>query len=269
MIRLPDVELPKETRESLRGFQAEVDGEPAYAERVEAAKDLFERRNRTTNPTFRVVRAKLDEMCAGARRCCYCEDSRADEVEHIRPKQLYPEFVFIWENYLYACGPCNGPKLSRFAVFEKATGREKDVTRGRNDPIEPPPEGDSVLIDPRRENPLEYMQLDLRDTFFFVPTADDGQPGHRRAEYTIELLRLNDRDVLTKARRNVFGSYRARLREYRGRKRAGAAADELDRLAKDLQEMPHPTVWAEMKRQRDVYPELARLFDDAPEALLW
>ena len=33
-------------------------------------------------------------MCAGAKRCMYCEDSAADEVEHHLPKNLYPEFVF-------------------------------------------------------------------------------------------------------------------------------------------------------------------------------
>ena len=269
MIRLPDVDLPEETRASLGGFQEEVDGEPTYGEQVAAAKRLFGNRNRPDNRTFRVVRAKLGEMCAGARRCCYCEDSCADEVEHIRPKDLYPDFVFVWENYLYACGPCNGPKSNGFAVFETATGRETDVTRHRGDPVEPPPAGDPVLIDPRQEDPLEYMELDLLGTFRFNPSVEDGRPEFRRADYTIELLRLNERDMLPEARRNAFGSYRARLRDYRDRQREGAATYELDRLIEDLQNMPHPTVWAEMKRQRDLHPELARLFDDVPEALLW
>lgn len=269
MIRLPDVELPEETREGLRGFQEEVDGKPTYAEQVKAAKNLFARRNTPANRTFRVVRTKLDEMCAGARRCCYCEDSRADEVEHIRPKDLYPEFAFVWENYLYACGPCNGPKRNRSAVFEKATGRETDVTRGKNDPILPPPEGDPLLIDPRQEDPLEYMELDLLGTFHFNPTAVEGKPEYRRADYTIELLCLNERDMLPEARRNAFGSYRARLRDYRDKKEEGVTGDELARLVEDLQKTPHPTVWAEMKRQSNLHPELARLFDDVPEALLW
>ena len=48
----------------------------------------------------------------------YCEDSVGDEVEHHRPKNLYPDHTFLWDNYLYACGPCNGPKNNRFAVFD-------------------------------------------------------------------------------------------------------------------------------------------------------
>lgn len=35
---------------------------------------------------FADVRRVLDEMCSGPRRCGYCEDSCADEIEHIRPK---------------------------------------------------------------------------------------------------------------------------------------------------------------------------------------
>ena len=46
----------------------------------------------------------------------YCEDSVADEVEHFRPKDLYPDVVFAWRNYLYACGQCNGGKNNRFSI---------------------------------------------------------------------------------------------------------------------------------------------------------
>ncbi|MBX3729546.1 MAG: hypothetical protein KF858_10215 [Candidatus Sumerlaeia bacterium] len=37
----------------------------------------------------------------------YCEDSRATDIEHIRPKEHYPEVAFVWENYAYACNVCN------------------------------------------------------------------------------------------------------------------------------------------------------------------
>src|SRR5437867_3043275 len=109
MIRLPSVLLPPLALQSLQGYQREIDMVRDYAKRVEAAERLFKSRNKTSNNTFRAVRLKLHEMCSGARRCCYCEDSFADEVEHVRPKSLYPEHVFVWENYLYSCGPCNGP----------------------------------------------------------------------------------------------------------------------------------------------------------------
>lgn len=95
-------------------------------------------------------------MCSGSRRCLYCEDSCADEVEHIKPQDLYPEFVFVWENYLYACGPCNGGKNNAFAVFDPATGATIIVTRKRGDPVTPPAVGTDVFINPRTEDPLQY-----------------------------------------------------------------------------------------------------------------
>ena len=70
----------------------------------------------SSNPTFRKVRESLTRMCSGAQRCVYCEDSVGDEVEHIEPKDLYPCLVFLWTNYVYACGRCNGGKSNKFAV---------------------------------------------------------------------------------------------------------------------------------------------------------
>lgn len=269
MIRLPDIALPDETARKLREYQDEVDAKPSYEERVAEAKRKFSSRNKATNPVFRVVRQKLDEMCSGARRCAYCEDSAADEVEHVRPKDLYPEHVFRWENYVYACGPCNGPKGNGFALFDAETGCVRDVTRGHNDPIEPPPTGDDVLIDPRSEDPLDYIELDLAGTFFLLPAADDDTRAASRAKYTIELLQLNDRDFLVAARREAFRNYLARLRWYRRRKSEGAERDELESMADDIRRMSHPTVWQEMKRQRHLHPHLKELFENAPEALDW
>src|ERR1700691_3879898 len=117
-----------------------VDAEPDFARRVQLATAKFKQFNRQGNAAFQHVRHTLTLMCAGAKRCMYCEDSAADEVEHHRPKNLYPEYVFAWENYLYACGPCNGPKKNRFAVFA-ADGSIVDVTRGHNRPVSPPVAG--------------------------------------------------------------------------------------------------------------------------------
>jgi hypothetical protein len=208
-------------------------------------------------------------MCSGARRCGYCEDSAADEVEHIKPKDLYPETTFIWENYLYACGPCNGPKNNQFAVFASATGKLIDVARKRNDPIVPPTPGDPVLIDPRREDPLAFMELDLLGTFYFLPIGPVDSRDYVRATYTISVLRLNDRDYLPVARAEAYRSYRARLSEYITRRGRRASRRHLDDLVRAVRRMGHPTVWREMKRQHKSSPELNDLFQQAPEALNW
>ena len=93
-------------------------------------------------------------------------------------------------------------------------GEFVDVTRHKNDPIVPPLQGSPVLIDPRYENPLDYIELDLIDTFYFYPVADENTQAYQRAQYTIDIIKLNSRVVLVKARRNAFDSYKARLYEY-------------------------------------------------------
>jgi uncharacterized protein (TIGR02646 family) len=269
VIQLPNLRLSKEAKAGLKRLQNAVDQATDYAKRVTAAKASFSNQNKTTNKTFKVVRETLTKMCSGARRCGYCEDSVADEVEHIKPKDLYPEVVFVWENYLYSCGPCNGPKNNQFAVLNDATGELIDVTRKTGMPVKPPEKGNPALINPREENPFDFIELDLLGTFYFLPIAKEGSKQFIRADYTIKVLRLNDRDYLQVARGEAFSSYRARLTEYIKSRDEGGSEKELKALIDALKRMQHPTVWQEMKRQSDLIPELRKLFKQAPESLDW
>nr|WP_211193998.1 hypothetical protein [Pyxidicoccus fallax] len=261
--------MPADALASLADYQRDVDAQPDYAARVTHAKERFRALNTKGNRTFDSVKATLTKMSSGARRCAYCEDSAADEVEHIRPKALYPELVFAWTNYLYACGPCNGPKNNHFAVFAEGTGVLTNVARARNAPIVPPIAGKPVFIDPRVEDPTEYLSLDLADTFFFTPRAKPGSVEHERAGYTIRELQLNIRDWLPQARRSAYLDYLAHLKVYARDKAEGLPQAHLDRLAEDIRTRQHPTVWFEMKRQHALLPELTLLFSRAPEALTW
>ena len=264
VIQLPDVGLEGRVAGSLAGYQAEVDAAGDYGARVRRGKVLFSQRNKRSNSTFREVRRSLTRLCSGAQRCVYCEDSVGDEVEHIQPKDLYPCLVFVWSNYVYACGRCNGAKSNKFAVI--AGGRLKDATRGRNAPVTPPPPGQPVFLNPRVDDPLDFLHLDL-GTFFVVAREGGRVLDQERAEFTIEALNLN-RDVLMHARAGAFGAYRARLFEY-VRKRDQVEIAKRQAMIEGLMTTSHPTVWAEMKRQRASIPELGELFARAPEALAW
>lgn len=200
MIRLRRPKLPPAVSEKLQEWQREIDEMAEYAARVETAKELFDRRNRPDNGVFRVVRERLEAMCYGVVRCVYCEDSMADEVEHIWPKDLYPEFVFVWANYVFACGPCNGRKNNHFAVFAVATGQFTEVTRKPRALIVPPTPGRMVFIDPCREDGLTMMELDF-ETGELLPRGRKNSKKYQRAQYTIEILGLNKRGNLRKARR--------------------------------------------------------------------
>jgi hypothetical protein len=54
-------------------------------------------------------------FASSAEKCAFCEGKPAEagniEVEHFRPKSIYPELTFEWENFLPSCRKCNGSKL--------------------------------------------------------------------------------------------------------------------------------------------------------------
>lgn len=266
MLYIDDAGLDPKTRRGLRRYQSQVDSAGTYPRQVAEGKRLFPLRNKPTNAVFKVIRKKLAEMCSGAQRCGYCEDSVGDEVEHILPKDLYPEHVFVWKNYLLACGRCNGGKNNRFAVI---VGRRLvDVTRRRGAPTRKPRRGDPGLINPRAEDPLTYLDLEIGVTFMFLPRQGLTITDTRRARYTIDVLKLN-RDVLLEARREAYGAYRARLVEYRNLRDSGVEDAKLTLLAEAVTSSSHLTVWREMQRQRAYIDELRNLFSAVPEASHW
>lgn len=269
MIRLPDAALSSEAVNRLAEWQRELDAVPVFSERTAQARTMFSSRNRADNPIFAEVRTTLGGMCAGPRRCMYCEDSAADEVEHVRPKNLYPEFTFVWENFVYACGTCNGPKGNRFAVVdqhgEKTLHTANNWDARRNET--------PALIDPRSENPLAYLELEIAESFLFVPTAGLSRRDTIRAEYTCELLNLNGRGYLVKARRNAFEGCLSQLELYATKRPGRDPTDpELDRCRLVVMNSGHPTVWHEMCRQHQRFlrpGEWGHLFVECPEALGW
>lgn len=265
MLRLCDPGIDASTTRTLRGYQADVDSAGNYADQVAAARRLFPGRNTSRNATFRVIRNRLRKMCASPDRCGWCEDSEANQIDHIKPKSLYPERTFVWENYLPACAVCNSGKGDRFAILGQNCSI--DVTRRPGQAIFPPPSGPPALIDPRFEDPLEFLELEMVSTFRFQPKYGLKFPARDRAKYTIGLLKLN-RDALAAARRNVFEDNRARLVEYRSIRDGGGSPAELRRFKKGFLSRPHPTVWREMQRQHEL-PGLKDLFEDVPEALMW
>lgn len=143
MIRLPDVPLPVETLTALAGFQQDINAQPTYAQKVAEGKRLFQAKSRTA--AFTPVRHALAQMCAGPRRCCYCEDSAATDVEHIWPKDYYPDLVFVWENYLYGCPRCNRPKSSICDIYSDANGHRMKVPKMVKDNGGPPQSGAPVF----------------------------------------------------------------------------------------------------------------------------
>jgi 5-methylcytosine-specific restriction endonuclease McrA len=283
MIHINELALSAATQSHLQTKQQAIDGEADYpARRRRAQRDWKGRDN--DNVPFREIKKNLTDMCHGPGRCGYCEDSEANQIEHIQPKSLYPEATFSWTNYLYVCSGCNQPKLDHYAVFRAANRQRVDHVHPRKSnanphPIPvPPPDGDPLFINPRVDNPMELLFLDLKTMMFDPCDTDPASEAHQRAIYTRDLLKLNKRDSVVEARRGAYRNYLAHLRHY-AQDIASANYDQahLNAIERDIKGRAHPTVWKEMQRQHNLpvgsdqkaYPLLFQLFSAVPDALTW
>lgn len=263
MIRLFDEPPRDAVLAQLRDWQAEVDAILEYRERVDAAKRLFKQRNRADNPTFQFVRGALRAMCGDAEWCCYCERSQASEIDHVRPKSLYPGAVFLWSNFLWVCGRCNKLKSDRFGIV---TGEQiRRLARGA---ATEPPDGDPALIDPRIEDPLDFFWLDLH-TFVLIPAHGLRGLALERADYTIESLRLND-DALAVQRHRAYHIFANELQAYLAACSRGDTLLQRAGYRARVRREPHKIVWESMKRRpHELDPHLTGLLQSAPECFTW
>ncbi len=266
MILSGNLALPQPIQGFLDERQRKIDALPNYEEKIEEAKNLWKKKDKTK---FEEVRCALCGMSTVPRQCHYCEHSEADEVEHIYPKSWYPERTFLWENYLLSCGICNGSKKrDRFSIFDEFYN-EIPLTRKRGQSATPPPSGSAVFINFRKENPLDFLTLDLKRTFCFTPRINQDDRSRRRAEFTIKTLDLN-RSFLTVTRRNCFNSYCSLLKQYVTDKRSGTlGAGDQERKRDNIWKQCHAMVWQEIinKREEKGMEEINGLFRDAPELL--
>lgn len=132
------------------------------------------------------------------------------------------------------------------------------------------------MINPRNENPLDFCMLDLSSTFKFVVIKPAGTKEAQKAEYSFnQVLRLNEREFLRKARETAYINYKSRLGYYNSEKNKGTLQVNLNKLIENLKQEAHPTVWKEMQRQylmgilKNIDKDLNDLFINSPEALKW
>lgn len=243
---------------ALADLQREIDNLPAYKSRVELADKKF---NSKPSGLFRRVRDALEISCGDLVRCGYCEDSCADEVEHVWPKAFFPDKTFLIANYLFACGRCNPTKGNKFAIWSATGWLDLKQQRESLGYIQPPV-SQSKFIDPVSENPLDLIWLDLAGgSFRFTEIADPGTIEYERADFTITTLRLN-KGVLVRARQNAYSGFVDRMNMYVQRKIAGDSPDQLACRLTELRRSPHQTVRFEMARQLPL-PDLPAGIDTA------
>lgn len=66
---------------------------------------------------FRDLGRPFDYLCGYCERPCDLNQGgkqNSNEVDHFRPRSLFPELTFAWENLVYVCRRCNQAKGNQF-----------------------------------------------------------------------------------------------------------------------------------------------------------
>lgn len=71
-------------------------------------------------------------------KCCYCESNVSHvypgDIEHIKPKSIFPNLTFDWDNLTFVCSKCNNKKRDYYSL-----------------------NGGVNIINPYIENPLSHL----------------------------------------------------------------------------------------------------------------
>lgn len=296
MILLSPKPLNTQEQKHLNRLQTRVNAKPQGQARYKFAADLWQdRKNKNAHKRiWEAIERKLQHGGPIPGLCQYCEFDRNAATEHFFPKKTFPERAFHWVNYLRICYRCNsGYKGDKFAVFNPVGSDivyHLPITRGTY-PI--PPTNDAVLINPRTDNPQDFLMLDI-STGIFLPIPGPNSRDRARANYTIDLLHLNIDDDLLRYRRKALQGYLNKLDRYIKVKQASdfpsllyvlPFADQaivvqtnpfikeqqrlLDKLKMDMQDDLFPVAWREIVAQQNLIPQINDLFNAAPEAVSW
>lgn len=105
---------------------------------------------------------QLEKMFKGC--CAYCEGkykgTSFPQIEHFKPKSLYPELMFDYNNMILSCQECNTAKSNTY---------------------------DEKLVNPIEDEPNEHLRYKAYMLY----------PLNERGKYTIDLLKLNSNKRLS------------------------------------------------------------------------
>ncbi len=139
---------------------------------------------------FQPIVKALIEVSRPARRCMFCSGNEASDVEHYRPKAVFPLQAMVWGNYLWACSVCNRGKSNHFPPDTEPGGR---------------------LINPMGENVWQFFFI---DNFGLLTARYDTANGalDERAATTLRVLSLN-REAVQECRQMRIRDLRERVIE--------------------------------------------------------
>ena len=68
--------------------------------------------NRRPSPRWIQFRGVLEQVFLGL--CAYCEEETPGEIDHFQPVSKFPQFVYVWSNWVFSCHSCNHSKLNKW-----------------------------------------------------------------------------------------------------------------------------------------------------------
>jgi len=114
--------------------------------------------------------------------CCpYCEieiNLNNSQIEHIKPKDKFPELLIDYNNLIACC------------LENKRCGNSKAN------------KWNELFINPVTKNPEDYFEYDIK-TGKIISIFKDGEK-YEKAEYTIDLLNLNDNRLCNIRRKYIL-----------------------------------------------------------------
>jgi uncharacterized protein (TIGR02646 family) len=282
--------LTTATQAQLTALQTKINSKVSFAEKAAKAQSLWHGINSPPNrkAAFVEIREKLTKMCVSVGICNYCEQSEANDIEHIYPKSFFPIFAFVWTNYLLVCKQCNTAfKLDKCFVMD-SSGTIHVTVRGQ-EPTHPT----IAFINPRTENPATYMIMNTQN-FEFEILDGLSTTDYNKADKTIEILALNTRDTLIATRKAAAIYFYHRI-ELLNRLLNADTIEQIHHLLtpydayldntktltelksdikvgfkKDILQHAHPSVWAAIKLvDSKTTPKWMTLFQQLPEVLTW
>jgi uncharacterized protein (TIGR02646 family) len=193
--------------------------------------------------TMNSVLGFLHTMTGSRHRCMYCLDSHGSDIDHFRPKAIFPDKMFDWENFVLSCTPCGRYKGDDF----------------------PETNGEALLIDPTSVDPWEHLDFDPETgnltARFDLATDSFSLMG----ETTVKQLRLDAREGLSAGYLKTYARVVAYVERSLHPIATGSLSPEL--FATEIaQRDDHGLLGWCLSPRGQTIPVFDRLFKESPES---
>jgi uncharacterized protein (TIGR02646 family) len=191
MRRIVRLALPEESESFLRSEQDAADEKRRCGE-LEIAVEW--KRSRAL-VSFRAIVSVLRQMAGDTERCMYCSNYEGSDIEHFRPKSRYPDFLFVWDNYLLCCPPCGRAKGNQFPTTN---------------------EGEPLLLNPTVDTPWDHLDFDPLTGNIVARWDATTSAENPKGKETVQVLGLSRREGLGNSLRRSFLRVEAVLKQASG-----------------------------------------------------